>query len=62
MEPVTLAAGTIAKLAFDEAVKAGAGEAAKRAVGGAIALAQALGGKIRERFKGNCASISTDLE
>lgn len=40
----------IAKLAFDEAVKAGAGEVAKKAVGGAI---EQLRSKIKERFKGN---------
>jgi hypothetical protein len=53
MEPMTLAAGAIAKLAFDEAIKAGAGEAAKKGVGGAIALMQQLGGMIRDRFQGN---------
>lgn len=36
VEPVTLAAGAIAKLAFDEFVKSGAGEVAKQSVGGAV--------------------------
>ncbi|XQQ07915.1 MAG: hypothetical protein EDM05_62800 [Leptolyngbya sp. IPPAS B-1204] len=54
MEPLaTLAAGTIAKLAFDEFVKAGAGEAAKRSVGGAIELVKNLRGKIRAKFQGD---------
>jgi len=54
MEPITtLAAGAIAKLAFDEAVKAGAGEGAKQAVGGAIALVKQLAGKIKDQFRGS---------
>jgi cytochrome c551/c552 len=54
MEPLaTLAAGTVAKLAFDEFVKAGAGEAAKRSVGGAIELVKNLRDKIKAKFAGN---------
>lgn len=54
MEPVsTLAAGVIAKLAFDEFVKAGAGETAKQSVGGAIKLVKLLCDKIQSQFKGN---------
>lgn len=54
MEPLaTLAAGTIAKLAFDEFVKSGAGEAAKRSVTGAIELVKNLQGKIKARFARN---------
>jgi hypothetical protein len=51
MEP--LAAGIIAKLVFDEFVKAGAGEAAKRSVGGAVELVKNLRGKIKAKFAGN---------
>lgn len=51
MEP--LAAGIIAKLVFDEFMKAGAGEAAKRSVGGAIELVKNLRGKIKAKFAGN---------
>ena len=40
----------IAKLAFDEFVKSGAGEVAKKAVGGAI---EQLRSTIKDRFKGN---------
>jgi small-conductance mechanosensitive channel len=53
VDPATLAAGAIAKLAFDEFVKTGAGEAAKGAVGGAIELIKALQGKIRAKFHGD---------
>ena len=44
-----LTGAAIAKLAFDEFVKSGAGEVAKKAVGGAI---EQLRSTIRERFKG----------
>lgn len=54
MEPLaTLAAGAIAKLAFDEFVKSSAGEAAKRSVGGAVELVKNLQGKIKAKFAGN---------
>lgn len=54
MDPVTtLAAGTIAKLALDEFAKAGAGELAKKAAGGAIDLVKTLHNKVSTRFKGN---------
>ncbi|MBW4442949.1 MAG: hypothetical protein KME10_17260 [Plectolyngbya sp. WJT66-NPBG17] len=44
-----LTGAAIVKLAFDEAVKAGAGEVAKKAVGGAI---EKLRSAIKARFKG----------
>ncbi|MGV0028308.1 hypothetical protein [Phormidesmis priestleyi] len=50
MEPVTWTAGAIAKLAFDEFVKSGAGEVAKKTVGSAI---EQLRSVIRKRFAGN---------
>lgn len=50
MEPLMVAAGAIAKLAFDEFVKAGAGEAAKKSLGGAIELVKDLRGKIRAKL------------
>jgi small-conductance mechanosensitive channel len=54
MEPImSLAAGAILKLAVDEAVKAGAGEGAKLAVGGAADLAKQLWAKIKTRFQGD---------
>lgn len=49
----TLATGAIAKIAFDEFVKAGAGETAKKTVGGAIDLIKSLRDKIRTKFQGN---------
>ncbi|NJO78782.1 MAG: hypothetical protein HC827_09790 [Cyanobacteria bacterium RM1_2_2] len=49
----SLAAGIIAKLVFDEFVKAGTGEAAKRSVGGAIELVKNLRGKIKAKFQGD---------
>jgi predicted ATP-dependent Lon-type protease len=45
-----LTGAAIAKLAFDEFVKSGAGEVAKKAVGGAI---EQLRSTIRKRFAGN---------
>ncbi|NJR66867.1 MAG: hypothetical protein HC772_18675 [Leptolyngbyaceae cyanobacterium CRU_2_3] len=54
MEPaITLAAGAIAKLALDEFVKSGAGEAAKQSVGGTVQLARSLWDKITAKFQGN---------
>ncbi len=54
MEPLaTLTAGTIAQLAFSEFVKSGAGEVAKKSLGGAIDLAKHLRSKIAAKFKGN---------
>jgi hypothetical protein len=53
IDPATIAAGAIAKLAFDEFVKAGAGEVAKKTVGGAVELVKALRDRIRAKFQGN---------
>jgi len=54
MEPLaTLTAGAIAQLAFSEFVKSGAGEVAKKSLGGAIEIANHLRSKIAMKFKGN---------
>jgi len=55
VEPVatTIAVGTITKLAFDELVKAGAGEVGKKAFGETVELVKSLAGKIRQKFQGN---------
>lgn len=54
MEPITpLAAGAIAGLAFNEFIKSGAGELAKKSVGGAIDLIKNLRDKIETKFRGN---------
>ena len=54
MEPITvLTAGAIAQLAFQEFVKSGAGEVAKKSLGGTIDLVKALRDKIQKKFKGN---------
>ena len=51
---VDLATGAVlAKLAFDEFVKAGAGEVAKQSVGSAIELVKNLRGKIQAKFRGD---------
>jgi CHASE3 domain sensor protein len=47
------AASAIAKIAFDEFVKAGAGEAAKKTVGGAVELVKTLRDRIKAKFQGN---------
>jgi hypothetical protein len=53
VDPATLAAGAITKIAFDEFVKSGAGEVAKKTVGGAIDLVKSLRDKIRAKFHGD---------
>lgn len=57
IEPVTTAtvitAAKVAELAFNEFVKSGAGEIAKKTVGGAIDLVKNLRDKIKAKFQGN---------
>ncbi|MFN6568527.1 hypothetical protein [Dendronalium sp. ChiSLP03b] len=66
-DPVTtIAAGAILNLAFQEFAKSGAGEVAKKTVGGAISLGKELRDKITAKFKGNAkaeaaiAAVETD--
>ncbi len=66
-DPVTtIAVGSILNLAFQEFVKSGAGEVAKKAVGGTIDLAKQLRDKIVTKFQGNAkaeaaiAAVETD--
>ena len=62
----TITAGAILNLAFQEFAKSGAGEVAKKTVGGAISLAKKLRNKITAKFKGNAkaeaviAMVETD--
>ncbi len=58
MEPVittttAIAAAQLVELAFNEFVKSGAGEIAKKTVGGAIDLVKNLRDKIKAKFQGN---------
>ncbi len=54
MEPITaIAAAKIAEIAFQEFAKSGAGELAKKSVGGAIDLVKNLRDKIKAEFQGN---------
>ena len=57
MEPVTtataIAAAKLVELAFNEFVKSGAGEIAKKTVGGAIDSVKNLRDKIKAKFQGN---------
>jgi hypothetical protein len=54
MEPITaLTAAAIAKIAFEEFVKAGGGELAKKSLAGVSDLVKALRDKINVKFKGN---------
>jgi hypothetical protein len=53
IDPATIAAGAIAKIAFDEFVKSGAGEVAKKTVGGAVELVKTLRERIKAKFAGN---------
>jgi hypothetical protein len=57
MEPVTtataIAAAKLVELAFNEFVKSGAGEIAKKTVGSAIDLVKNLRDKIKAKFQGN---------
>jgi hypothetical protein len=68
-DPVTtIAVGSILNLAFQEFVKSGAGEVAKKAVGGTINLAKQLRDKIAAKFQGNAkaeaaiAAVETDSD
>ncbi len=62
MSLTALATGTIVQLAFNELVKAGAGEVAKRSVGEAIDLSSRLRKKILERFTGNTQAKAALVE
>ncbi|HEY9857939.1 MAG TPA: hypothetical protein V6D16_00425 [Candidatus Obscuribacterales bacterium] len=54
VEPTTaFTAGAIAKLAFDEFVKAGAGDLAKKSLSGAITQINELRKKIWNKFRGD---------
>lgn len=53
MSLTVLAASTIVELAFNEIIKAGAGEVAKRSVGGVVDLSNRLRSKIQAKFKSN---------
>lgn len=53
MDPATLAAGAIAKIALEEFAKAGGGELAKKAAEGVASLVRQLRDKISAKFKGN---------
>lgn len=54
MEPITtIAAAEIVKIAFQEFAKSGAGELAKKSVGGVIDLIKNLRDKIKAKFQGN---------
>jgi hypothetical protein len=53
IDPASIAASAIAKIAFDEFVKSGAGEAAKKTVGGAVELVKTLRDRIKAKFQGN---------
>lgn len=66
IDPASIAAGitanAIAKLAFDEFVKSGAGEAAKATFSGAIELVKGLRDKIRAKFQGNERALGAIAE
>ena len=57
MEPVptatAIAAAKLVELAFNDFIKSGAGEIAKKTVGGAIDLVKNLRDKIKAKFQGN---------
>jgi len=54
MEPLaTLTTAAIAQLAFNEFIKSGSGELAKKSLGGAIGLVKDLRERIRTKFQGN---------
>ncbi len=54
MDPLsTITASAIANLAFSEFIKSGAGEFAKKSIGGVINLVTNLRNQIRKRFEGN---------
>lgn len=63
VEPLaTLTASAIAQLAFNEFIKSGAGELAKKSLSGAIDSVNKLREKIQARFKGNDQAESALVE
>ena len=62
IDPATIAASAIAKLAFDEFVKSGAGAAAKETVAGAVVLIKSLRDRIKAKFEGNERATATLAE
>ncbi|MBD1998446.1 hypothetical protein H6F88_17655 [Oculatella sp. FACHB-28] len=63
MDPATaLAASAIAKLAFDEFVKSGAGELAKKSLEATGSLVKSLRDKIQAKFKGNSRAEAALVE
>jgi hypothetical protein len=60
-DPVTLTAGTIATLAFQKFIEAGAGELAKKFTEAAIAKMDDLRKKVVEKLRGKSARIDEAL-
>jgi len=56
IDPASIGAGVIVKLAFDEFVKTGAVEAAKATVAGGVELVKGLRDRIRKKFQGNASA------
>jgi hypothetical protein len=53
IDPASIGAGVIVKLAFEEFLKTGAVEAAKASVAGGVELVKGLRDRIRQKFQGN---------
>ncbi len=62
LDPATIAASAIAKLAFDEFVKTSVGETAKAAIAGTVDLVKGLRDKIRAKFQGNARALGAIAE
>lgn len=64
LDPGTIAASAIVKLAYEGLVKAGAAEGGKQVVQGTIKLTKDLWQRIKTQFKGNqrAESVIADLE
>ena len=63
VEPLaTLTAGAITQLAFNEFIKSGAGELAKKSLSSAIDSAKKLREKIQSRFNGNDKAEAAIIE
>lgn len=62
IDPATLTATAIAKLAFDEFIKSGSGELAKRSLSGAIDQIKHLRDRIRAKLSGNDRATSAIVE
>ncbi|MEO1144546.1 MAG: hypothetical protein AAFY26_02970 [Cyanobacteria bacterium J06638_22] len=62
IDPASIGAGVIVKLAFDEFLKTGAVEATKATVAGGVELVKGLRDRIRTKLQGNERATTAIVE